>query len=131
MFHADHPPPQIHEQIAPQNGEIVCADRVLDRSVRRIPRATPGRGNDTLILAGISTTRVVLSAVADAHDPDYRLIVISRPVRPTPQPEYHTFLPAHLPPQAESDESASLHELVKVAAVAFRFVGAGSVVVGS
>jgi nicotinamidase-related amidase len=32
---------------------------------------------DTLVVAGISTTGVVLSTVRDAHDKDYRLIVLA------------------------------------------------------
>jgi nicotinamidase-related amidase len=35
------------------------------------------RGIDTLLLAGLTSSGVVLSAVRDGHDRDYRLIVVS------------------------------------------------------
>ena len=44
------------------------------------------RGVDTLLLAGISTSGVVLSTVRDAHDRDYRVFVARRRSAPTPSP---------------------------------------------
>ena len=77
-FHADAPATQIHDQVAPQAGDIIV------RKVRVGPFGTTdlhdqlqAKGIDTLILAGISTSGVVLSAVRDGHDRDYRLIVLS------------------------------------------------------
>jgi nicotinamidase-related amidase len=77
-FHADAPATQIHDQVAPQAGDIIV------RKVRVGPFGTTdlhdqlqAKGIDTLIPAGISTSGVVLSAVRDGHDRDYRLIVLS------------------------------------------------------
>ena len=46
---------------------------------------------DTLILAGISTSGVVLSTVRDAGDRDYRLFVLAD-ASADPQAEVHEFL---------------------------------------
>jgi nicotinamidase-related amidase len=59
------------------------------------------RGLDTLILAGISTSGVVLSTVRDASDRDYRVLVL-RDVSADPQPDVHEFLTTRVfPNQAE------------------------------
>ena len=42
-------------------------------------------------MSGISTSGVVLSAVRDGHDRDYRLIVVSD-LCADPEPEAHAFL---------------------------------------
>ena len=49
------------------------------------------RGVDTLILAGISTSGVMLSTVRDASDRDYRVIVLADATA-DPDPEIHAFL---------------------------------------
>jgi nicotinamidase-related amidase len=49
------------------------------------------RGVDTLVLAGISTSGVVLSTVREAMDRDYRIIVL-RDACADPDPEVHAFL---------------------------------------
>jgi nicotinamidase-related amidase len=67
------------------------------------------RGIDTLILAGISTSGVVLSAVRDAHDRDYRLIVVSD-LCADPESGAHTFLIERIfPRQAEVITRHELH----------------------
>lgn len=66
------------------------------------------RGVDTLLLAGISTSGVVLSAVRDGHDRDYRLIVISD-LCADPEPDIHEFLVQRIfPRQAEVIDRAAL-----------------------
>ena len=49
------------------------------------------RGIDTLILAGISTSGVVLSTVRDAADRDYRVYVLED-ASADPDPEVHDLL---------------------------------------
>jgi nicotinamidase-related amidase len=56
------------------------------------------RGVDTLLLAGISTSGVVLSTVRDAADRDYRLVVLSD-VCADPDPEVHAFLTTRIFPR--------------------------------
>ena len=59
------------------------------------------KGIDTLILAGISTSGVVLSTVRDGHDRDYRLIVLSD-LCADPEADVHEFLIERIfPRQAE------------------------------
>jgi nicotinamidase-related amidase len=110
-FHADAPATQVHEQVAPQDGDIVVRKtRVgpflttdLDAQLRR-------RGVDTLLLAGISTSGVVLSTVRDGHDRDYRLIVISD-LCADPEPDIHEFLVGRIfPRQAEVIDRAELRD---------------------
>jgi nicotinamidase-related amidase len=77
-FRADAPGTQIHADLAPREGEIVVRKvRVGPFSTTDLHEQLQARGIDTLILSGISTSGVVLSAVRDAHDKDYTLIVAS------------------------------------------------------
>ncbi len=77
-FHADAPGTQIHDDLAPTAGEIVVRKvRVGPFSTTDLDEQLRRCGIDTLILTGISTSGVVLSAVRDAHDKDYNLIVVS------------------------------------------------------
>jgi len=62
----------------PQPGDIVVRKtRVGAMSTTDLDRQLRDRGIDTLVLAGISTSGVVLSTVVEATDRDYRLYVLS------------------------------------------------------
>jgi nicotinamidase-related amidase len=64
--------------VAPQHGDIIVRKtRVGAFSTTDLARQLADRGIDTLILAGISTSGVVLSTVRDASDRDYALYVLS------------------------------------------------------
>ena len=77
-YRADAPGTQIHPALAPADGEIVVRKvRVGPFSTTDLHEQLTARGIDTLILTGISTSGVVLSAVRDAHDRDDNLIVVS------------------------------------------------------
>jgi nicotinamidase-related amidase len=92
MFHADAPATQVHDAIAPQDGDIVVRKtRVGPFGTTDLHEQLQAKGVDTLILAGISTSGVVLSAVRDGHDRDYRLIVVSD-LCADPDGEVHRFL---------------------------------------
>lgn len=73
-FHDEAPGTAIHEAVAPEPDDVVVrktrggafSTTDLDRELRE-------RGIDTLILAGLATSGVVLSTVRDAADRDYRL----------------------------------------------------------
>ncbi len=110
-FHADAPATQIHDEIAPQADDIVVRKtRVGPFGTTDLHEQLQARGIDTLILAGISTSGVVLSAVRDAHDRDYRLIVLSD-LCADPEADVHAFLVERIfPRQAEVITSAALHE---------------------
>jgi nicotinamidase-related amidase len=102
MFHADAPATQIHDDVAPRDGDIVVRKtRVGPFGTTDLDARLRDRGVDTLLLAGISTSGVLLSAVRDAHDRDYRLIVISD-LCADPDPDVHDFLIERIfPRQAE------------------------------
>jgi nicotinamidase-related amidase len=108
-FHAEAPATQIHDDIAPRDGDIVVRKtRVGPFGTTDLDAQLRDRGVDTLLLAGISTSGVVLSAVRDGHDRDYRLIVISD-LCADPEPDIHEFLVQRIfPRQAEVIDRAAL-----------------------
>jgi nicotinamidase-related amidase len=113
MLHADAPGTQIHDQIAPRDGDIVVRKvRVGPFGTTDLDSQLRARGIDTLILAGLSTSGVVLSAVRDGHDRDYRLIVVSD-LTADPEPDLHELLIGRvLPRQADVVTAAELAGLL-------------------
>ena len=92
QMHADAPETAVHEAVAPEPGDIVVRKtRVGGFSTTDLDRQLRDRGVDTLILAGISTSGVVLSTVRDAADHDYRLYVLEDGCADT-DPEVHRVL---------------------------------------
>lgn len=74
----DSPATAIHERVAPRAGDIVVRkSRVGAFSTTDLETQLRGHGVQTLILAGISTSGVVLSTIRDAADRDYRLFVLA------------------------------------------------------
>jgi nicotinamidase-related amidase len=74
----DHPDTQVHSSLAPQAGEpVILKRRVSAFSGSDLDVLLRAAGADTLILAGIATSGVVLSTLRQAADLDYRLIVLS------------------------------------------------------
>jgi nicotinamidase-related amidase len=77
-LHADAPTTAIHDRVAPEPGDIVVRKtRVGAFSTTDLDHQLRAAGITTLILAGISTSGVVLSTVRDAADRDYRLVVLA------------------------------------------------------
>jgi nicotinamidase-related amidase len=77
-FMDDSPTTQIDERVAPRDGDIIVRKtRVGAFSTTDLAQQLADRGVDTLILAGISTSGVVLSTVRDGADRDYALYVLS------------------------------------------------------
>jgi nicotinamidase-related amidase len=112
-FHADSPATQIHDQVAPRNGDIIVRKtRVGAFSTTDLEQQLRDRGIDTLILAGISTSGVVLSTVRDASDRDYRLFVLSDATADR-DPAVHAFLIEQVfPRQADVITLAQLEGLL-------------------
>ena len=78
LMHHEDPSTAIHDQLAPEPGDIVVRKtRVGAMSTTDLDRQLRNRGITTLVLAGISTSGVVLSTVIEAADRDYRLYVLS------------------------------------------------------
>ncbi|MFC8075661.1 cysteine hydrolase family protein [Streptomyces sp. NPDC057307] len=69
---------QIDARVAPEDGDIVVRKiRVGAGSTTDLHEQLGARGIDTLILAGLSTSGVVLSTFMDAIDRDYRVFILS------------------------------------------------------
>ena len=78
LMHDEDPATAIHARLAPQPGDIVVRKtRVGAMSTTDLDRQLRDRGIDTLVLAGLSTSGVVLSTLIEAADRDYRLYVLS------------------------------------------------------
>jgi len=91
-FHADSPTTAIDERVAPAAGDVVVRKtRVGAFSTTDLHDQLQDLGVDTLVLAGISTSGVVLSTVIEAHDLDYRVFVLADGCADT-DPEVHAFL---------------------------------------
>jgi nicotinamidase-related amidase len=74
----DHPATQVHASLSPQESEpVVIKRRVSAFSGSDLDVLLRGYNADGLILAGISTSGVVLSTLRQAADLDYRLTVLS------------------------------------------------------
>lgn len=73
----DSPATQLHPSLQPAEGEIVVRKKRFGAfSTTDLAEQLAARGVDTLVLAGVSTSGVVLSTVRDATDHDYRLLVL-------------------------------------------------------
>ncbi|HEY7256869.1 MAG TPA: cysteine hydrolase [Solirubrobacterales bacterium] len=92
----------VHARVAPHEGDIVVRKtRVGAFSTTDLADQLEARGIDTIVLAGISTSGVVLSTVRDAHDRDYRVLVLAD-ASADPKPGVHEFLTTEIfPRQAE------------------------------
>lgn len=77
-FAHDDPATEIHPAIAPQAGDIVVTKRRVSAFTGSdLQVLLSGLEIDTLVLAGIATSGVVLSTLRQAADLDYRLVVLS------------------------------------------------------
>ena len=91
-FHADSPTTAIDERVAPAAGDVVVRKtRVGAFSTTDLHEQLQDLGVDTIVVAGISTSGVVLSTVIEAHDLDYRVFVLADGCADT-DAEVHTFL---------------------------------------
>ena len=115
-LHADEPETQVHDRLAPQDGDIVVRKvRVGAFSTTDLDAQLRERGVDTIVLAGLSTSGVVLSTVRDGADRDYRVFVLSD-ASADPDPEVHEFLTTRVfPRQAHVITAAELGALLPAA----------------
>lgn len=112
-FHNDSPGTAVHHRVAPGPDDIIVRKvRVGAFSTTDLDAQLRERGVDTLILAGISTSGVVLSTVRDASDRDYRVLVVSDATA-DPEPDVHAFLTERIfPRQADVITVADLEGLL-------------------
>lgn len=72
------PDAEIVPELAPADDDIVVRKtRFGSFSTTNLDQLLRGRDIDTLVLAGLTTSGVVLSTVRDAGDRDYRLLVVT------------------------------------------------------
>ncbi|MEV6641711.1 cysteine hydrolase [Amycolatopsis sp. NPDC051371] len=77
VMRADGPATQIHPKLAPRPEDVqVRKIRVGAFTTTDLGQQLEKRGITTLVLAGISTSGVVLSTVREAMDRDYRIVVL-------------------------------------------------------
>lgn len=77
-FTRDHPHTQIHASLEPLPGEpVIVKLRVSAFTGSDLEVLLRGAGADTLVLAGIATSGVVLSTLRQAADLDYRITVLA------------------------------------------------------
>jgi nicotinamidase-related amidase len=89
---ADAPATQLDPRLGAREGDIsVRKRRVGPFSTTDLDAQLKAAGVDTLVLAGIQTSGCVLTAVREASDLDYRLIVLSDACA-DPDAEMHAFL---------------------------------------
>jgi len=87
-----HPATQLHASLSRADDEpVVVKRRVSAFSGSDLDVLLRGAGADTLVLAGISTSGVVLSTLRQAADLDYRLTVLADACA-DPDPEVHRVL---------------------------------------
>jgi nicotinamidase-related amidase len=112
-FHADSPATAIHDLVAPEPEDIVVRKtRVGAFSTTDLDDQLRRRGIDTLLLAGLSTSGVLLSTVLDARDRDYLVFVLAD-LSADPEPGVHEFLIQRIfPRQAHVITSADLAGLL-------------------
>jgi len=112
-MHADSPATAVHESVAPEPGDIVVRKtRVGAFSTTDLDDQLKAHEVQTLVLAGISTSGVVLSTVRDASDRDYRVFVLAD-ASADPRPGVHEFLTEQIfPNQAQVITIADLDPLL-------------------
>jgi nicotinamidase-related amidase len=112
-FRDDSPTTAVHERLTPNDGDIVVRKtRVGAFSTTDLDARLREHNIDTLILAGISTSGVVLSTVRDASDRDYRVLVLADATADR-EPDVHAFLIERIfPRQAEVITTARLADVL-------------------
>ena len=92
QFHADAPSTQIQRDLDPRPQDItVRKTRVGAFTTTDLGPQLRARTVSTLLLAGISTSGVVLSTVREAMDRDFQIVVV-KDACADPDPDTHAFL---------------------------------------
>lgn len=107
------PASAVHPTVAPAPGDIVVRKtRVGAFSTTDLDTQLRARGIDTLVLAGIATSGVVLSTVRDGADRDYRLYVLGDCCADRDAEVHQLLIEKVFPRQAFVITSASLSTLI-------------------
>ena len=114
LMHHEDPSTAIHDRLAPEPGDIVVRKtRVGAMSTTDLDRQLRDRGITTLVLAGISTSGVVLSTVIEAADLDYRLYVLSDGTEDLDAETRDVLLGKVFPRRAQVIDTAGLRTLLQ------------------
>jgi nicotinamidase-related amidase len=114
LMHDDDPSTDIHDRLAPQSGDIVVRKtRVGAMSTTDLDLQLRDRGINTLVLAGLSTSGVVLSTLIEAADRDYRLYVLSDGTDDPDTEARDVLLGKVFPRRAQVIDTAGLHALLR------------------
>jgi nicotinamidase-related amidase len=101
-FGPDEPAVAIHPDIAPQPNDIVVTKRRVSAFAGSdLDMVLRAQEIDTLVLAGIATSGVVLSTVRQAADLDYELVVLSDGCLDADEEVHRVLLEKVFPRQAE------------------------------
>lgn len=115
-MHHEDASAQVHGAIAPEAGDItVRKTRIGGMSTTDLHQQLTARGIDTLILAGVSTSGVVLSTLGEAVDRDYRVYVLSDGVADHRDDVHDILLNTVFPSRAHVIDSATLRGLLRAA----------------
>ncbi|GES33166.1 isochorismatase family cysteine hydrolase [Streptomyces angustmyceticus] len=99
LFTEGDPGTGIHPDVAPRDGDIVVTKRRASAfSGSDLDVVLRARGIDSLVLAGIATSGVVLATLCQANDMDFGLTVLTDGCLDT-DPEVHRVLTERLFPQ--------------------------------
>lgn len=113
-LHHENVAAQIDQRIAPKDGDIVVRKtRIGAMSTTDLHEQLAGRGIDTLVLTGISTSGVVMSTLVEAVDRDYRVIVLSDAVADRRGDVHDILLNTIFPSRAHVIDSTTLHDLLQ------------------
>jgi nicotinamidase-related amidase len=108
-MHHEDPSTAIDERLAPDEGDIVVRKvRYGGMSTTDLDRQLRDRGITTLVIAGITTSGVVLSTVIDAADRDYRVYVLSDGVADSNAEAHDVLLSQVFPSRADVIDTAEL-----------------------
>jgi nicotinamidase-related amidase len=107
LLQAGSPGTQIHPAVAPIEGEpVVIKHRVSAFGGTDLQTILQSRAIETLVLAGVSTSGVVLSTLRQAFDLDYRILVAGDCCA-DPDPEAHDTLLSRVFPKQATVTSAA------------------------
>lgn len=109
---ADSAATAIIDELAPQDGDItVRKTRVGSFSTTNLGVELARRSITTLVLAGISTSGVVLSTVRDGADRDYKIVVLGDGCADNDQPTHELLINSVFPQQADVINVAELPDI--------------------
>ncbi len=113
LMHHEEDATQIDGRIAPQDGDVVVRKiRFGGISTTDLHEQLRDRGIDTVVLAGVSTSGVVLSTLIDAADRDYRVFVLADAVADTDAQAHETLVNNVFPSRAHVIDTAKLRTML-------------------